>query len=179
MAACSAIVDGWEQKPRLVLDDPKMSQAEYIPAHDTVRMPLVSRFSSAEFYYAILFHELIHSTGHQSRLNREGVTTLDKFGSERYSKEELIAEIGSAFLCGHAGISKPEIEQNTTAYLQNWIAALKGDSRLVISAAAQAQHAADMILGTATEQEAQDIEQLPDVARSGSPVTQQPQDVYA
>jgi|SRR5579859_1848179 len=180
LASCSAIVDAWQQKPNLILDDPKISQAEYIPQLDTVRMPLVSRFRSAEFYYAILFHELIHSTGHESRLNREGVANLDTFASERYSKEELIAEIGSAFLCGHAGISKPEIEQNTTAYLQNWIAALKGDSRLIVSAAAQAQHAADMILGSSAEQQdAQDTDQLPDIATSGSPSTPQPQELCA
>ncbi|HWX54843.1 MAG TPA: ArdC-like ssDNA-binding domain-containing protein [Verrucomicrobiae bacterium] len=148
IAACSAVVDGWSGKPRMVLDDPKVSQAEYFPKLDAIAMPLMSRFLSAENYYATLFHEMIHSTGHASRLARPGIIEFDRFGSQQYSREELIAEIGSAFLCGHAGISKPEIQENTTAYLQNWIAELKGDSRLIVSAAAQAQHAADMVLGT-------------------------------
>jgi antirestriction protein ArdC len=147
IAACSAVVDGWSGKPRMVLDDPKVSQAEYFPKLDAIAMPLMSRFLSAENYYATLFHEMIHSTGHASRLARPGIIEFDRFGSQQYSREELIAEIGSAFLCGHAGSSKPEIEQNTTAYLQNWITELKGDSRLIISAAAQAQNAVDMILG--------------------------------
>jgi antirestriction protein ArdC len=146
IAACSAVLDGWTAKPRMVLDDPKVSQAEYFPKLDTIAIPLMSRFRSPEHYYATLFHEIIHSTGHASRLARPGITDFDRFGSQQYSREELIAEIGSAFLCGHAGISKPEIEQNTTAYLQNWIAELKGDSRLIVSAAAQAQHGADMVL---------------------------------
>lgn len=134
--SCSAVVDGWQQKPSLIVDDPQVSQAEYFPKLDAIAMPLMSRFHSSEHYYATLFHELVHSTGHVSRLNREGITNFDRFGSERYSKEELVAEIGSAFLCAHTGISKPEIETNTTAYLQSWIEALKGDSRLIVSAAA-------------------------------------------
>ena len=158
LASCSAVVEGWQQKPRLIVDDPQVSLAEYFPKLDTIAMPLMSRFHSSEYYYATLFHELVHSTGHTSRLNREGIANFDRFGSERYSKEELVAEIGSAFLCAHTGIGKPEIETNNTAYLRSWIETLKGDSRLIVSAAAQAQHAADMILGTQTEEQSQDSE---------------------
>ncbi|HET6844830.1 MAG TPA: ArdC-like ssDNA-binding domain-containing protein [Candidatus Angelobacter sp.] len=178
LASCSAVVDAWQQKPRLVLDDPKISQAEYFPKLDAITMPLASRFVSSEHYYATLFHELIHSTGHASRLNRDGISSFDKFGSERYSKEELIAEIGSAFLCGHTGINKPEIEQQTTAYLQGWIAKLKGDSRLVVSAAAQAQHAADMILGACSEEQPEDRAGQAD-ASAFTPQTTQPQELCA
>jgi antirestriction protein ArdC len=174
VTSCAAVLDGWQQKPRLISDDPTVSQAEYFPKLDAIAMPLMSRFHSSEFYYATLFHEMVHSTGHPSRLNREGIANFDKFGSERYSKEELVAEIGSAFLCGHTGIAKPEIESNTTAYLQNWTAALKGDSRLIVSAAAQAQHAVDMILGTPVEEPAQDSDHL------AFPQTQpQTQELYA
>lgn len=158
LSSCSAVVDGWQQKPRLLADDPKVSQAEYFPKLDAIAMPLSSRFHSSEHYYTTLFHELIHSTGHSSRLDREGIANFDRFGSERYSKEELIAEIGSAFLCAHTGISKPEIETNTTAYLQSWIASLKGNSRLIVSAAAQAQRAVDMILGTQIEERSQELD---------------------
>jgi antirestriction protein ArdC len=160
LPSCSGVLDGWQNKPRLVLDSPTIDRAAYIPAEDTVIMPLLSRFDSQEHFFATIYHELIHSTGHASRLNREAITTGARFGSESYSREELIAEIGSAFLCGHTGINKPEIEENTTAYLQNWIAVLKGDSRLVVSAAAHAQHAADMILGTAEKEQTEDVGEL-------------------
>src|SRR5260370_12395689 len=86
VASFSVIVDAWQQKPRLVLDDLTASQAEYIPKLDTIKMPLMARVVSSEHYYAILFHELIHSTGHPSQLDREGIINFDKFDSERYSK---------------------------------------------------------------------------------------------
>ncbi len=106
-------------------------------------MPLRNNFLDAPHYYATLFHELVHSTGHTTRLNR-----LEKgsFGSHSYSKEELVAECGSAFLCALAGISNERIETNTTAYIQSWISALKSDPKMIVQAAAQAQKATDMIL---------------------------------
>jgi antirestriction protein ArdC len=104
-------------------------------------------FESAEGYYSTLFHELTHSTGHKSRLNRfEENSTDHQFGSESYSKEELIAEMGAAMLAGMAGISQVTLS-NSASYLQSWIKRLKSDSRLIISAASHAQKAADYILG--------------------------------
>lgn len=70
-----------------------------------------------EDYYATLFHELTHATGHHSRLNREGIEQMAGFGSPTYSREELIAEMGSAFLCGQTGIDVPAIQQNEAAYI--------------------------------------------------------------
>jgi antirestriction protein ArdC len=113
-------------------------------------MPTRNRFVDAPHYYATLFHELIHSTGHESRLNRTFGAT---FGDHLYSKEELVAEVGSSFLCAIAGITNERTEQNSTAYIQHWIEALKGDSRLVITAASAAQKAADAIVGKAFEAE--------------------------
>jgi len=86
----------------------------------------------------------VHSTGHKKRLDRE---VQNGFGSEKYAKEELIAECGSAFLCGITGIDKPELTEGTTAYIQNWIKALKNDKHLVVKAAAAAQSAVDLITG--------------------------------
>ena len=91
-----------------------------------------------------LFHELIHSTGHESRLAR---TFGERSGDELYSKEELIAETGAAFLCAIAGLETEQSERNTTAYLQHWISTLKQDNRLIVQAAASAQRAVDMITG--------------------------------
>jgi antirestriction protein ArdC len=93
-----------------------------------------------------LFHELTHSTGHASRVGREGIEQLNTFGSECYSKEELVAEMGAAMLCGVAGIEQSTIA-NSAAYLKSWIARLKSDSKLVVSAASAAQKAADYVLG--------------------------------
>jgi antirestriction protein ArdC len=110
-------------------------------------MPARALFNSTEEYYSTLFHELTHSTGHASRVGREGIEQLNTFGSESYSREELIAEMGAAMLSGISGIETKTLE-NSAAYLQSWITRLRGDSRLVISAASAAQKAADYILGT-------------------------------
>jgi antirestriction protein ArdC len=109
-------------------------------------MPARGLFSSVEKYYSTLFHELTHSTGHVSRIGREGIEILNTFGSESYSKEELVAEMGAAMLCGVTGIA-PATLQNSAAYLKTWIERLKADSRLLVSAASAAQKAADYIGG--------------------------------
>jgi len=111
-------------------------------------MPAKSLFNLAEEYYSTLFHELTHSTGHSTRVGREGIEDIAAFGSESYSKEELIAEMGAAMLCGVTGIS-PATIPNSAAYLQGWINRLRGDSKLLVSAASQAQKAADYIQGGA------------------------------
>ena len=79
-------------------------EAYYLPSADAVHMPPREAFNSPAAYYATLFHELTHATGHTSRLNRKGVTDAVMFGSHEYSREELIAEMGSAFVAGHCGI---------------------------------------------------------------------------
>lgn len=109
-------------------------------------MPFRERFETPEAYYATLFHELTHSTDHESRLNRPTVVEPSRFGSGTYSKEELIAEMGAAFLCAHAGIENATID-NSASYIAAWLSKLRDDKRLVIHAAANAQKAADFILG--------------------------------
>jgi len=123
-------------------------RAFYSPSLDYIGMPKPESFDNPESYYSTLFHELTHSTGHKNRLNRDGITTMHFFGDSVYSKEELVAEMGAAFLSGHAGIEAKTLK-NSTAYLQSWIRVLKGDSKLVITAASAAQKAADLILGSA------------------------------
>jgi len=114
-------------------------------------MPDRERFTGEDEYFSVLFHELTHSTGHASRLNRPTITEANGFGSQEYSKEELIAEMGAAFLCGVAGIGERTLN-NSAAYLQNWLEALQNDKKLIVQAAAQAQKAADFILGTKFEE---------------------------
>ena len=120
--------------------------AFYHPKLDYVNMPNKTSFKSVELYYSVLFHELGHSTGHYSRLNRFGEDTYTvKFGSEDYSKEELIAELTSAMLCGTIGIDKQTLN-NSAGYIQSWLKVLKGDSNFVISASSLAQKACDYML---------------------------------
>ena len=125
-------------------------RACYSPSSDRVDMPQPATFRSGQDYYSVLFHELTHSTGHESRLNRKGVSASDgewsAFGSTPYAREELVAEMGAAFLSGQAGIVERTLD-NSAAYIQSWLQRLKDDTRLVVQAAAQAQKAADFILG--------------------------------
>jgi antirestriction protein ArdC len=155
---CEAIVGGWSNRPGLHLTSETEHRAYYRPSTDSVHMPARARFVDAPHYYSTLFHELIHSTGHESRLNR---TFGAHFGDDLYSKEELIAEMGAAFLCAIAGIANQNTERNTTAYIQNWISKLEEDNRLIVHAAANAQRAVDSILGisfeNADESEGNDI----------------------
>jgi antirestriction protein ArdC len=139
---CEAIVSAMPNPPAREQSD----CAWYRPSNDTVGMPARGLFNSSEEFYSTLFHELTHSTGHKSRVGREGIEKLNGFGSESYSKEELVAEMGAAMLCGVTGIVQDTLG-NTAAYLQSWITRLKSDSKLLVSAASQAQKAADYILG--------------------------------
>jgi antirestriction protein ArdC len=140
IAACEAIVKQMPNAPAMQQSD----RAWYRPSNDTVGMPSKSLFGSAEEYYSTLFHELTHSTGHKSRVGRDGIEEVAQFGSESYSKEELIAEMGAAMLCGITGIAPATIE-NSASYLQCWINRLRGDSKLLVSAASAAQKACDFI----------------------------------
>jgi len=140
--SAEAIVQGMPNPPAFAQD----AGAAYIPSRDTVTMPSRTTFESPAEFYSTLFHELTHSTGHAKRLGRDGIEKIQPFGSEDYSKEELVAEMGSAMLCGVAGIEQATIS-NSAAYLQSWIKRLKADSRLVVSAASAAQKAADYIRG--------------------------------
>lgn len=142
IARCEEIVTGMPQRPDI---RPHPSQAFYSPAGDYVGMPDRAQFRSAEEYYATLLHELTHATGHACRLNRPMASAPAPFGSADYSQEELVAEFGAAFLCGHAGIF-PRVAHNTAAYIANWLSVLKQDRRLLAVAAAQAQRAAEFIL---------------------------------
>jgi len=137
------IVAGYRSPPSI---EHGGSRAFYRPTSDMVRIARPDRFESREAYYATLFHELAHSTGHKSRLNRGLGEKLSVFGSADYSKEELIAEMGAAFLAAAAGISPPTIDQSA-AYIDGWRKKIHGDKKLVVQAAGAGQRAADHILG--------------------------------
>ncbi len=120
------------------------NRACYMPELDRISMPVKEAFTPSEGYYSVLFHEMGHATGHKSRLDRD---LTGNFDSDSYSKEELIAEMTSAYLCGHSGIETAVVE-NSAAYIQGWMKRLKADSKLFVQAAAAAQKGADLILGT-------------------------------
>ena len=134
------------------------SRAFYSPSEDRIQVPNKEDFDSNEEYYSTLFHEMIHATGHQSRLNREGVTNPTYFGSHEYSKEELVAEFGNCFLCAECGIENTF--DNSAAYIQNWLQALKDDKKLLISASGLAKKAAQYILNIEDEYKEEDEKEL-------------------
>lgn len=125
-------------------------EATYTPFFDRVSCPPMKHFEEPAEFYSVLFHEMAHSTGHKDRLAREGVTGEIRFGSETYSKEELVAEMTAAMLCGVAGIEVKTID-NSASYIDSWIRQLKKDKKLVVQAAQQAQKAADYIQGVEYE----------------------------
>jgi antirestriction protein ArdC len=145
---CEQIVANMPNPPAFEQSD----KAWYSPSSDTVGMPARGLFHTSEEYYCTLFHELAHSTGHAKRVLRDNFDNPVSFASESYSKEELIAEMTAAMLCGIAGIEQKTLE-NSAAYLKTWIARLKSDSRLLVSAASQAQKAADFIQRNAAYRE--------------------------
>lgn len=120
-------------------------RACYSPSNDYINMPDREKFTSPESLYSVLYHEISHSTGHISRLNRKGVTDPSCFGRHEKSQEELVAEFGASMLCGFAGIEQETIT-NSAAYIQGWLSVLRNDKKLAIIAAGQAQKSADYIL---------------------------------
>lgn len=151
-----AIVEGWSGRPAIMHG---FDGASYSPSEDFVRMPDPDSFDSSEDYYATLFHELTHSTGHESRLDRLEPAL---FGTDPYAREELVAELGSAMLSGLAGLTIAAGD-NSAAYVAGWLRRLKDDRKLVVNAAAQAQKAADLIVGTTF-----DNRELPEPVGAGS-----------
>ncbi len=146
IAEAEKIVAAMPTPPTLTHTDHE--RAFYRPSTDTVNVPPLERFENAGEYYSTMFHELTHSTRHPLRLDRKAPEHDEEgpqgFGSKNYGREELVAEMGSAFLCGMAGIEGGTLV-NSAAYLDGWRKAIKEDTRLVIMAAAAAQKAVDFI----------------------------------
>ena len=120
------------------------NSAFYAPARDVVQLPPFEAFKDKESYYATALHELTHWTKHKDRLERD--FSAKRFGDTGYAREELVAELGAAFLCADLGIT-PDIRDDHAAYLGHWLNVLKEDKRAIFSAAAHAQRAADYLKG--------------------------------
>lgn len=143
--AAEKIIANYPNPPQYRTGNAAYYQAE----PDLLTMPPMDSFDSAETYYSTKFHELTHSTGHDSRLARDGIKagTFGGFGSAPYSKEELVAEMGAAMLSAVAGLENVATLPNSAAYVASWLSNLRGDAKLVVQAAAQAQRAVDHVQG--------------------------------
>lgn len=149
VGAAEEIVTGYvtgEDAPKFHNGVPS-DRAYYSPLSDTVVVPMISQYDIVEEYYSTTFHELVHSTMKESRCNRKEAQGLAAFGSKNYSREELVAELGSAMLCQQAGLESDKAFTNSVAYLQGWLKALKGDDKLIVWAASRAEKAARFIMG--------------------------------
>ena len=140
-----AIIADYVAREGVTLEHQEGDRAFYRPSTDSITLPLLAQFAETAEYYGTAFHEMVHSTGHMKRLNRLDATAF--FGSEQYSKEELIAEIGAAALVNRAGLETGKSFRNSAAYVQNWLQALKNDKRFIVSAAGKAEKAVALILG--------------------------------
>lgn len=148
--AAEKVVAGYQDGPEIRHGG---DRACYTPVTDKVQMPPRENFESPNEYYATLFHELGHSTGHRSRLNRKELMDATFFGSHSYSVEELCAEMTAAFLSAHTGID--DKHENSAAYIQSWMEALKDKPTMLMQAAGRAQKAFARIVGVTEEPEAE------------------------
>ena len=149
--AAEAIVADYLTRTGVKHEEQFGDRAYYTPSYDKIVTPTKGQFKDHEEYYSTLFHEMTHSTGNYKRLNR--FTSIDQFsfGSESYSKEELVAELGAASLVNLLGMESKGSFRNSTAYIQNWISALENDHRLIVAASSKAEKAVNYILSGEAE----------------------------
>lgn len=145
------ILNDYWTRENITVEHKAGDDAYYSPGRDLIRLPLFEQFTDANEYYSTAFHESVHSTMKESRCNRaeDRKGKLVAFGSEDYSKEELVAEIGSASLMNIIGIESASSFRNSSAYIQNWLSVLRNDIKFIVSASSKAEKAVDYILGEA------------------------------
>ena len=138
------ILQDYISRSGVILKKERSNKAFYQPATDTIVVPELNQFVEKSEYYSTVYHETVHSTGHSSRLNR--ITDTALFGSESYSKEELVAELGASYLVNASGLETSNSFCNSAAYIREWLMALKNDKRFIVSAAGKAEKAVRLIL---------------------------------
>lgn len=146
-ATIDAIIVDYTKREKLNMKNIEQDRAYYNHTRDMVVLPLTKQFENVSEYYSTVFHELGHSTGHHTRLNREGISGMNYFGSEKYSKEELIAEITSAYCMNYCNIETNATLENSVAYLKGWAKHLKGNTAnyFIMNATTHAEKAFKMI----------------------------------
>lgn len=144
----NVLLDYWT-KEDITVEHKAGNDAYYSPKRDLIHLPLFEQFTDANEYYSTAFHESVHSTMKESRCNRaeDRKGKLVAYGSDEYSKEELIAEIGSASLMNIIGIETTKSFKNSSAYIQGWLSKLQSDVKFIVSASSKAEKAVKYILG--------------------------------
>ncbi len=140
IACAESVINGYKNPPKINFSG---NQPSYCVDYDVIEIPAIDHFKTADNYYSTMFHEMTHSTGHKKRLNRDMRTSI--LNNTKRSKEELIAELGAAFLNAHCGIESTL--NSNAAYCKSWLKVLNDDRMMLISAAGKAEKAADYILG--------------------------------
>ena len=141
---------GYITRDGIRLEQTMSGRAFYRPSEDMIHLPVMGQFNSVEEYYSTAFHEATHSTMKETRCNRPQKTAA--FGNAEYSKEELVAEIGSAALVNITGLETAKSFRNNAAYIQSWLKVLKNDNRFIVSASSKAEKAINYILGRGEEE---------------------------
>lgn len=143
------ILNDYWNRENITIEHVKGDKAFYSPMFDKIQLPLFEQFKQSEEYYSTAFHESIHSTMKTSRCNRQEDRKgkVVSFGSEEYSKEELVAEVGSAQLMNMVGIETTKSFRNSTAYIQSWLKVLRNDNKFIVSASSKAEKVVNYILG--------------------------------
>lgn len=143
------ILNDYWNRENITIEHVKGDKVFYSPMFDKIQLPLFEQFKQSEEYYSTAFHESVHSTMKTSRCNRQEDRKgkVVSFGSEEYSKEELVAEVGSAQLMNIVGIETTKSFRNSTAYIQSWLKVLRNDNKFIVSASSKAEKAVNYILG--------------------------------
>lgn len=138
------IKNAYVKRENIVIKEMVSNEAFYSPLRDYIQLPCKEQYKAIEEFYSTLFHEMVHSTGHKTRLDRE---LKGQHGNKQdYSKEELVAEIGSASILNILGIETEKSFKNSSAYIQSWIHVLKNDVKFIVSAASKAEKAVNYIM---------------------------------
>lgn len=145
------IINDYVTREHIDFQEQASNEAYYSPSRDCVVVPMKEQYKLINEYYSTTFHELTHSTGHKTRLDRLESGAVAAFGTETYSKEELVAEIGSASIMNLLGIETTKTFRNSAAYIQSWIKVLKNDNKFIVSAASKAEKAVNFIIGNVEE----------------------------
>lgn len=140
------IITDYITREHIEFTECRSNEAYYSPSSDRVVVPMKEQYKVINEYYSTTFHELTHSTGHKNRLNRLQTGAVAAFGGTEYSKEELVAEIGSASLMNLLGIETVKTFRNSAAYIQSWLQVLRNDNKFIVSASSKAEKAVNYIL---------------------------------
>ena len=146
IAEAEKVLRDYINREGILFEECITDEAYYSPSRDLVHVPSRQQYQRIEEFWSTTYHELLHSTGHSSRLARLDGSANSHFGSESYSKEELVAEIGSAMILNMLGIETTHSFKNSSAYIQNWLQVLRNDSHFIVSASARAEKAVEYIM---------------------------------